>query len=430
MYETDQRLKYYLDTNQLHREQLCLAVLSLDKRFSNIRPRHPRGGPDGGRDIEATFDGKQTAYVAIGFQNQAADTEEYKKAGKKKFLDDMESAWAANPQPNVFVFLTNINLTIGEKSELILKAKERGFGFCEIVDRERIRISLDSPDGFAARIQYLGIPMSDAEQTSFFAKWGDDINSVIATGFQQIHSTLAHILFLQEASRPLSSLYVVYKLDREYTAEEIGHFRAFFYVTLREEKLGISQILIGSTDISNRFRKAPEDRDQPSGIKNGFSSGQWLVSWSTDSNEKIDDDLKYQPDSLGSSAGVESVKQLVISYSTPSFIRFTPVLSLLDFDEAIVMPILNKSLAEKLESIKVFGDGYLIQELSKDEILLDNSDFSLGLSPDFSETELSDPWVRLRLKAGFNMRFSFSDVVPSRVYTSGHANAKNENLRP
>lgn len=40
-YETDERLKSYLDTNQLHREQMCRAVLAVDKRYSDVRPRHP-----------------------------------------------------------------------------------------------------------------------------------------------------------------------------------------------------------------------------------------------------------------------------------------------------------------------------------------------------------------------------------------------------
>lgn len=43
-YVTDEQLKGYLDTNQLHREQMCLSILALDKRFTNVRPRHPRGG--------------------------------------------------------------------------------------------------------------------------------------------------------------------------------------------------------------------------------------------------------------------------------------------------------------------------------------------------------------------------------------------------
>ena len=70
-YETDERLKSYLDTNQLGREQMCLAVLAIDKRFSDVRPRNPRGGPDGGRDIEAVFRQAQLAYAAVGFVNQA-----------------------------------------------------------------------------------------------------------------------------------------------------------------------------------------------------------------------------------------------------------------------------------------------------------------------------------------------------------------------
>ena len=35
-YETDERLKSFLDANQLHREQLCVAILAMDKRFSKF----------------------------------------------------------------------------------------------------------------------------------------------------------------------------------------------------------------------------------------------------------------------------------------------------------------------------------------------------------------------------------------------------------
>ena len=76
-YQTDERLKSYLDTNQLHREQLCRAILAIDKRFSDVRPRHPRGGPDGGRDIEALFRDESLAYGAVGFVNQANDSKDH-----------------------------------------------------------------------------------------------------------------------------------------------------------------------------------------------------------------------------------------------------------------------------------------------------------------------------------------------------------------
>jgi hypothetical protein len=32
-YETDERLKSPPDANQLHREQMCLAVMAIDRRF-------------------------------------------------------------------------------------------------------------------------------------------------------------------------------------------------------------------------------------------------------------------------------------------------------------------------------------------------------------------------------------------------------------
>ena len=86
--------------------------------------------------------------------------------------------------------MTNINLTIGEKDEMIGEAKKAGLLYCEIFDRERLRILLDSPDGFSIRFQYLGISLSEEEQASFFAKWGDDIQSVISTGFPMLTGSL------------------------------------------------------------------------------------------------------------------------------------------------------------------------------------------------------------------------------------------------
>lgn len=232
IYETEQRLKSYLDTNQLSRERLCQSVLAIDKRFSDVRPRHPRGGPDQGRDIEAIYDNEFTAFGAVGFVNQANDSREQKREIQNKFRHDLSSAISAEITPHAFIFFTNINLTITEKDNLIKVAKDRGISFCEIFDRERIRITLDSPDGFSIRFQYLNIPLSTEEQASFFARWGDDIQSVITTGFQRIEKTLNRVLFFQEANNTLSQITVVAKLNKKYLSEEIGHFRLFcaFYL--------------------------------------------------------------------------------------------------------------------------------------------------------------------------------------------------------
>jgi hypothetical protein len=429
-YETDERLKSYLDTNQLYREQLCLAVLALDKRFTSVRPRHPRGGPDGGRDIEAQFRGSELTYGAVGFVNQAADVDEKKRAIRAKFRDDLDSAWGADPRPSVFVFFTNVNFSAGEKTALVGEAQARGFSACEILDRERLRVSLDSPDGFAARFQFLNIAMSESEQASFFAKWGDEIQSIITTGFQEVHSTLSQLLFLQEARRPILGLHVHLRLDRNYDATEIGHFRAFCSIYLREPKLGIFGLLIGKTDKAHRFRPDIKTPEHP-GIASGIASGQWKVAWDgtpeqdEPSESDIDDDSETEIYSLigcGSGVGVKSVENIVISYTTNSFIRVQPELSLMDFDECMLMPILNRSLASKLDSIRIFANGYVLLDLQKRAFSIDNSEFNLDLGEVFSVDELSDPWVRIRpadISSAFEL--SLADNVPVRLFKSKKA---------
>jgi hypothetical protein len=266
---TDERLKSYLDTNQLPREQMCRAILSIDKRFSDVRPRHPRGGRDGGRDIEAIYRYDQIAFGAVGFVNQANDSTEQKKSIKIKFKSDLASALSSDVKPNVFIFLTNINLTISEKQSLIKNAKKSGILFCEILDRERLRIALDSPDGFYIRFQYLDLPLSEEEQASFFARWGDDIQSVISTGFQRVENTLHRILFLQEAVDALAHLTLSFELDNKYPAEEIGHFRLFCSIYLKEPKHNILSILFGASDKSNRMRDDLDSASQPIGTPCG-----------------------------------------------------------------------------------------------------------------------------------------------------------------
>lgn len=426
-YQTDERLKSYLDTNQLHREQMCRALLSIDKRFTDVRPRHPRGGPDGGRDIEATFRQEQRAYGAVGFVNQANDSDEQKKSIKGKFKSDLESALNADPKPTVFVFLTNINLTIGEKEALVQHAKAAGLVYCEIIDRERLRISLDSPDGFSIRFQYLGLPLSEEEQASFFAKWGDDIQSVISTGFQRLEKTLDRVLFLQEASDVMTSLTLAFELDRTYTAGEIGHFRAFCSMYLKEPKHKIFSILFGSSDKSNRMRSDSEAdfTIQKSGIKYGIGGGQWekhinLEAVDEGSNDVDDDDEKLKYTSVGSSSsiGMDSVEFITIRYNHDSFIRYFPRLSLRDIDDAMFLSIVNKSLAEKVKAIHIYSNGYKLQEITKSEFSIDTTSFDPEIPANFTDDEVSDVWVRIRPINASAFRMSFSDQTPKRMFIS------------
>ncbi len=428
-YQTDERLKSYLDTNQLHREQMCRALLSIDKRFVDVRPRHPHGGPDGGRDIEATFKKDQKAYGAVGFVSQANDSKKQKTTLKRKFKKDLESAVNADEKPSVFVFFTNINFTIGEKDDLVQIARAAGMTFCEIIDRERLRISLDSPDGLSIRFQYLGLTLSEAEQASFFAKWGDDIQSVISTGFQRVEKTLDRVLFLQEASDVMSYFVLSFELDRIYKAEEIGHFRAFCSMYLKEPRHKIFSILFGSSDKSNRMRSdsGADFTTQEPGIKNGIGGGQWEkhVNWGAsgdeDSNEFDEDDDKSEYNNVGSSSwiGLDPVEFITIRYDhDTSFIRYKPRLNLRDLDGAMFLPIINKSLAEKVKAIHVYSNGYKLQEIDKAKFRIDTTTFAPKMPVSFSHDELNDTWVRIRPIIASAFRMSFSDQTPKRMFVS------------
>jgi len=159
---TDERLRNWLNSDQLSRERLCQAVLSLDRRFKDVRPRHPQGGPDQGRDLEATYQDGRPAWAAIGFLNSANESPAHKRSVKRKFRDDLERALGEKSDLKVFVFITNARLTISEKEGLERVAKKQGINVCDIVDRERLRIALDSPEGLGFRFQYLGIPQTMA----------------------------------------------------------------------------------------------------------------------------------------------------------------------------------------------------------------------------------------------------------------------------
>lgn len=422
-YQTDERLKSYLDTNQLHREQLCRSVLATDKRFSDVRPRHPRGGPDRGRDIQAIYREDQIAFGAVGFVNQANDSEEQKRAIKNKFSNDLRNAISAENKLKAFVFFTNINLTIGEKEELIIKAKTDGILYCDILDRERIRIILDSPDGLSIRFQYLNISLSEEEQASFFARWGDDIQSVISSGFQKIEGTLNRLLFLHEANDPILHLTISIELHKKYTAEEIGHFRLFCYLTLKEPKHEILSLLFGSSDKSNRMRgdNAADSTKQKPGIKYGIGSGQWehCIDIKNNQDELLEDEEDEHWFKVGSasSIGRDEIEFISISYNKDSFIRICPVICLRDLDNSIFILFSNKLLAEKIKAIHIYSNGYKLQEIGEGEINIDTTDINPNFPVKFDENELEDKWVRIRPKVASAYHLRFFDQTPRRLYS-------------
>jgi hypothetical protein len=228
---TDERLRCWLDGNQAARERLCCALLALDPRFRDVRPRHPKGGPDGGRDLEAITDNGRKVWGAVGFRNHASDSSADIRWVRTKFRQDIDSALKNDPGLSAFVFMTNVEVSASERQELIEYAHQRRVVLSDIFTRERLRILLDSPDGLGHRFQFLRIPMSDAEQAAFFARWGEVIEQAIHNNFSTVNKRLDRIEFVQEMARPLRFLELTLFLKRRVSLADIGHFRVLFRIT-------------------------------------------------------------------------------------------------------------------------------------------------------------------------------------------------------
>lgn len=245
---------------------------------------------------------------------------------------------------------------------------------------------------------------------------------MVATGFQKVERTLSRILFLQESADILDGVYVHFRLKQSYPAVKIGHFRAFVHLSLRALTLDILRIWFSSTDKPERYRDdIPTQRQQPEseGIAHGIAGGQWEYQLKREDDQGLT--TSFVNTGWSSGVGKDPVDVVVARYShDDGLIRVRPRLQLRDLNDAMFMPVLNGSLAEKLNSISIYANGYKLAEIGPDDFRIDSSSYehSEGL-PAFSPGELTDPWVRLRPSEGSSaFRLKFSSTNPRRLF--GH----------
>jgi hypothetical protein len=398
--ETDERLRSWLDSNQLARERLCLAILSLDRRFSNVRPRQPRGGPDMGRDLEATFRDGRRAFGAVGFVNSASDSPANKRAVKRKFRDDLRRALQADNNLKIFVFFTNVSLTVGEKKTLEDHANSKGIEVLDIFDRERLRIALDSTDGLAARLQYLGIQMSDAEQAAFFARWGKDVEQLITASAGAVDTRLDRLEFIQEQNRPLHSLFYGLKLRREVTVREIPHVRALMTITFAPITLAPHGQL--NMLVCNEHG----EWEKEGAVRLPGYSGNVGLAWGRRPEFLLQRELFHQPDRFN-------------SVSTRIFAsRFGPAIlgkTLGDLDHALVAFFANRAIADLMDEIVVTANEYIVWKTSAPQLEASRPETTFPV--EFTSVEMEDPWIQIKgdITSGW---FDFSRFTPRRMFVA------------
>jgi hypothetical protein len=219
---TEERLRNHLDTNQVMRERMCLALLPILGPYTREQPRRPKGGPDGGRDLEAIFQGRIPVWGAIGFKNGGGADDSARRWAADKFKSDLDSAHGENPTLLGFVFFTNVDLTPGIKQELIKYAQAKRVAFIDIFDMERLRHILDTPEGLLVRLQYLDISMSASEQAALVGKYGSQLQNAVTARFDRVERTLSQMERFLDLQKPLYRLDFYFQLTEPSTSAAIG----------------------------------------------------------------------------------------------------------------------------------------------------------------------------------------------------------------
>jgi len=376
--ETEERLRTWT-LGQAERERMCLGLLALDERFSNVRPRRPKGGPDGGRDIEAVLDGSHLVWGGVGFRNNAIDSTDDKTWVRDKFRADADAALAERADLHGFVFFTNIDLTPGEVGDLEAYAKKAGIRFVEIFYRERLRIGLDSPKGLAYRYQYLRLPMSDAEQAAFFAQLGGRIEELLTGRFDQVDQQLARIEFLHECEKPVRHVAGVVTLDGGYTPNDLGHFRFLFVVTKVGAEDPAPTLFVGGRD-AYLVAQVPEGPI--------LAFGEHVLIWSQAPDEPIQD----------TRLGVQARQRDFVSASHVS--GKGPFKHLKDFDERTMMIWVTAPLFEKIESVAFYVNDYELFAADK-SVLRSRGTPPIDVwrwQPPLTPEEEAVPWVAVGIQ--------------------------------
>jgi len=149
--ETWHRLRVWTN-GQAQSERLAAQIL-MNAGYEALDPSHPLGGKDGGKDAVATRDGIRWV-MAVHFPRGQKGF----RTTTEKFMHDLSGV--ARNSAGGFAFVTNQELTLGQRETLRRKAK---LGSLDLFHLERITSILDAPAMHSVRRQFLGIePAEDA----------------------------------------------------------------------------------------------------------------------------------------------------------------------------------------------------------------------------------------------------------------------------
>lgn len=369
--QTEERLRSWLDGNQVQRERMCLALLSLDTKYSNIKPRRPKGGPDGARDIEAVYEDRLQVWGGVGFRNSAKDSGEDKNWAVTKFKTDVDGALEKNPNLEGFVFFTNIDLTPSEVDGLLKYAADKGLSQVEVFYRERLRVLLDSIEGFGYRLQYLDIEMSKEEQVAFFER----SHSRFASQFEAVDKKLERIDFFNECSKEVFSASLIVEFDKMYTPYDLGHFRVMLEIINLNKNEPHPTLWLAGRDAYSVFS---------SGETKTKLFGHKMIVWSRNPDDAIQNTMIG-----GASPGGRGFNVFSGIYNKGPYTKLT------DFDRRHVSLYITNSLLDKIRGVWLVVNNFMLLGYGIDDLVPKEMSPLTDWPEELSNNEQEIPWLAL-----------------------------------
>ena len=429
--ETDRALKDKLNGNQAEQERMCLELLQTVPKFENVRPRLPKGGPDGGRDLQAEYEDGKRVFGAVGFVQDASTTKEHRTRVARKFVLDIDRAIEAGStedggSPDVFVFFTNVALTPAIFSDLQKKAYERGIEVCEVFDQERIRILLDRDTGYAIRYRYLGIPLDDAEQKDFFSRWGERLQNMMIANLSEIGSTTKRLNFLAESQLTVDQVYTYVKLKRPIDENYFGQVAFHTSVLLKSHVDGLVSMVSGLQAVTHKADAPNFPKRQRKTLAIEAYSFAQLLPESPQHSRQSYIERTSAPDNrkmwfnAGSSsrAYTSSVKGLHMVYgSSPLVERFSPHCKLIDLNGALIIFSCSEDVSNNIEEIIMYANNYMILKVNESEFQTrECSPKELHVPSDLQERHAELKWRKLRPRDGYSaFVVDFIESTPTRT---------------
>lgn len=167
------------DKGQTSSERLSSSILSYEK-YESIDPSHPLGGRDGLKDFICKKNDMKfivSCYFPRSKQNFSTI--------KNKLKSD--SIGISNNNANGIIFITNQELTLSERDQLINEINEKYI--VEIYHLERITNILNTTENYGIRLEFLDIEMTKEEQLAYMANRDEPIKVLISLVKEQVKNS-------------------------------------------------------------------------------------------------------------------------------------------------------------------------------------------------------------------------------------------------